>query len=128
MSLDDAFFDGPSQIGTLKLRSFTIGSMTACRKMGLTIFTGGDTNPSSDEIQRQIVAFAWLQSQPLQTVLAAIRQGAWQAAVDEFEWLVRPDDLRLLEAEITRISQQIGSAAVDVVKRDSPPDPNEPGN
>ena len=128
MSLDDAFFDGPSEIGALKLRPFTIGSMTACRKMGLSIFTGNDKEPSGDEVQRQIVAFAWLQSEPLQKVLAALRNGAWEVAVDEFEWRVRPQDLKALEAEITRISNQIGVAAVDVVQRDTPPDPNEPGN
>lgn len=128
MSLDDAFLDGPALVGSLRLRPFTIGSMTACRKMGLSIFTGTEKDPTSEDVQRQIVAFAWLQSEPLKEVLAALRNGAWEAAVDEFEWSVRPDDLRLLEAEITRISQQIGSASVDVVKRDAPPDPNEPGN
>ena len=128
MSLDDAFLDGPSEIGALKLRPFTIGSMTACRKMGLSIFTGGEKEPTADEIQRQIVAFAWLQSEPLQKVLAALRDGAWEALVDEFEWKVQPQGLKALESEITRISSQIGLAAVDVVQRDTPPDPNEPGN
>lgn len=128
MSLDDAFLESPSEIGGLTLRPFTIGSMTACRKMGLSIFTGGEKEPTAEEIQRQIVAFAWLQSEPLQKVLTALRSGAWEAAVDEFEWKVQPQDLKAMEAEITRISGQIGLAAVDVVQRDAAPDPNEPGN
>ncbi len=102
--------------------------MTACRKLGLTIFTGAEKDPSQEEIQRQIVAFAWLQSQPLNKVLTAMRNGTAEAAIDAFEWNVQPGDIKALEAEINRISKLAELAAVDTVSRNTAPDPNEPGN
>jgi hypothetical protein len=128
MSLDDAFFEGQAQVGSLTLRPFTIGSMTACRKLGLTLFTGEATDTTPDDVQRQVVAFAWLQSTPVAKVLACLRDNSAQAAIDAFEWALKPSDLPLLEAEINRISQSVGAAAVDVVQRDVTPDPQQPGN
>jgi hypothetical protein len=126
--LDDAFLEPQLKAGSLKLRPFTIGSMTACRKLGLTVFTGEADNLPPEEIQRQVVAFAWVQGAPLADVLVALRNGTAQAAVDEFEWRISPGDIRALESEISRISRMSEAAAVEVVQRSTSPDPNEPGN
>lgn len=128
MSLDDAFFEGTATVGSLTLRPFTIGSMTACRKLGLTLFTGEASDAAQEDVQRQVVAFAWLQSTPVPKVLAELRAGTAQAAIDAFEWTLKPSDLPLLEAEINRISRSVAAGSVDVVQRDTASDPNEPGN
>lgn len=127
-ALDDAFLEPQLKAGGLKLRPFTIGSMTACRKLKLTVFTGEADNLSPEEIQRQVVAFAWVQGAPLSDVLVALRNGTAQAAVDEFEWQISPGDIRALESEISRISRMSEAATVDVVQRNTPHDPDEPGN
>jgi hypothetical protein len=128
MSLDDAFFDGTTSIGTLKLRPFSIGSMTACRKLGLTLFTGSEDSVSEEEVQRQIVAFAWIQTAPLDLVQSSIRNGTAQDQIDRFEFQLVPSDLKRLESEINRISRLAAAAAVEVVSKSVPADPDEPGN
>lgn len=128
MSLDDAFFDGTTSIGALKLRPFSIGSMTACRKLGLTLFTGSEDSVSEEEVQRQIVAFAWIQTAPLELVQSSIRNGTAQDQIDRFEFQLVPSDLKRLESEINRISRLAAAAAVEVVSKSVPADPDEPGN
>ena len=64
MTTDDAFFDGPVNVGSLRLRPFSIGSMTACRKLGLSLFMGEGDALTAEEMQRQVVAFAWIQWAP----------------------------------------------------------------
>jgi hypothetical protein len=126
--LDEAFLESDLTIGKLKLRPFTIGSMTACRKLGLSIFMGEANDVSIEELQRQMVAFAWVQGAPLGDVLRALRDGKAQELIDAFEWGLTPNDIELLQAEISRISKLAEAAAVDVVQRNTPPDPDEPGN
>lgn len=128
MSTDDAFFDGPVNVGSLRLRPFSIGSMTACRKLGLTLFMGEGDALTTEEMQRQVVAFAWLQSAPLATVQRALREGTADEYIARFEFEVMPGDLKKLEAEINRISELAAVAAVDTVSRETAADPNEPGN
>jgi hypothetical protein len=128
MSTDDAFFDGPVDVGNLKLRPFSIGSMTACRKLGLTLFMGEGDKLSAEEMQRQVVAFAWVQSAPLATVQRALREGNADEYTARFEFEVMPGDLKALEREINRISELAAVAAVDTVSRETASDPNEPGN
>jgi hypothetical protein len=128
MSTDDAFFDGPVGVGNLKLRPFSIGSMTACRKLGLSLFLGHGDALTAEEMQRQVVAFAWLQTAPLATVQRALREGTAEDFIARFEFEVMPGDLKKLEAEINRISELAAVAAVDTVSRETAPDPNEPGN
>ena len=127
-TLDDAFLEPQLKAGNLRLRPFTIGSMTACRKLGLTLFTGEAGELSAEDVQRQVVAFAWIQGAPLQDVLVAIRNGTAQAAVDTFEWQISPADIKALEAEIARISRMSEAASIEVVHRNSAHDPDEPGN
>lgn len=127
MTTDDAFFDGPVDVGNLKLRPFSIGSMTACRKLGLTLFMGEGDALTAEEMQRQVVAFAWVQSAPLATVQRALREGTADEYIARFEFEVMPGDLKALEREINRISELAAVAAVDTVSRDTTPDPAEPG-
>lgn len=126
--LDDAFLESEVKIGNLKLRPFTIGSMTACRRLGLSLFTGEGQDLTPDEIQRQVLSFAWIQSAPLQKVLKAFRDGTAAEQIDAFEWEISPTDLKKIESEIERISRLTNAAAIDIVQRSGASDPDEPGN
>ena len=73
--LEATFTDRPSDIAGLTLRPFSLGSLSLCRRLKLTMLTG-EAAPDSlndEEKQQQIVAFLFIQSQPLNTVLQAIK-------------------------------------------------------
>src|SRR5688572_16396316 len=73
--LENAFTEPDKVIAGLKLRPFSIGSLNICRRLKLTLFTEaqGTQELSDDDKQRQIVALLFIQSEPLQDVLKAIR-------------------------------------------------------
>ncbi len=130
--LEAAFAEdhGATQVGTTRLRPFSLGTLNLCRQLQLTLFTDAqaDEKLSDDERQRQIAAFAWMQSAPLKDVLAAVRAGTWQDAVSEFEFSLSVDTIPTLVAEIGRIATLAAAAAVEVVPkpgggedRDAPP-------
>ena len=102
--------------------------MTACRKLGLSLFMGEADNLSAEEMQRQVCAFAWVQSAPVAVVQRALRDGTAADFVARFEFEVLPSDLKKLEAEINRISELAQVAAIDTVSKNVAPDPDEPGN
>ncbi|NDD52834.1 hypothetical protein EBZ39_02970 [bacterium] len=112
--LEAAFIEEGGKVGSLTLRPFSLGTLNLCRRLNLTLFLDGSEEISDDEKQRQIVAFAWFQSQPLKTVLAAIRQGSHEDAIAEFEFGLSVSDLPALLAEIQRIGEMASAAAVEV--------------
>ncbi len=68
---------GERQIGGIKLRPFSYGSMQLAYLFKLSLFTGeGDTEQTDEEKQRQIVTFAWMQSAPIDEVVAAVHDGS----------------------------------------------------
>lgn len=73
----EAAFADPAEtettIGGLRLRPFSLGTLNVCRQLDLTLFLDGEAELGDEEKQRQIVAFAWVQSAPLTEVLAALR-------------------------------------------------------
>ncbi len=119
--LSGAFLDGSSkQIGPVLLRGFTIGTLNACRVMGLSMFTEQTQAPvelSTEEKQRQAMAFAWAHSAPRGEVLDAIEDGTWPRKVKEFEFDLEiaalPDFIRA----ITYISKRASAAAVQISPR-----------
>ena len=130
MTLEDAFFDGARQVGKLTFRPFTVGSMTACKKLGLWMFTGDQPEMVPDEIEqtRQSVALAWIQTTPVPELLKAFRNGTAQDEVDAFAFGIGSAEAAAIKTEIIRMTEGIAVAAVDVVQRDAPKDPAEPGN
>lgn len=61
-------------VAGLKLRPFSLGTLNLCRRLGLSLFTGAqDAEVCDEEKQRQIVAFLFLQSRPMDEVLRAVR-------------------------------------------------------
>lgn len=115
--LEDAFTEPEKTIAGLKLRPFSIGSLNICRRLNLTLFTQaeGAAELSEEEKQRQIVAFLFIQSEPLPDVLKAIRSENFD---DEY---LLPFSCRLpisaipeAVKEIQRIIDAAGAAAVEV--------------
>jgi hypothetical protein len=114
-------------VGAIRLRPFSIGTKEAARKMGLSFITGGAEGLSEPEIERQMIAFVWLQSAPLPAVLKSLRQGDWQDRVDEFQFELSLDATPQIIAEINRIAKSVEAVAVEVQPRPGATD-DAPGN
>jgi hypothetical protein len=123
-----AFSEGEQQIGKLRLRPFTIGTLSICRQLKLTMFIGSEEGTPELDQQRQIMAFAWAQSAPLGEVLRCIRTGKWVEAVEEFEFEIEPSQVNEIVAEINRISQSVKAAAVEVEEKPGHGTENAPPN
>jgi len=119
-----------SDVLGLKLRPFSLGSLSICRRIKLTMITGDAKLDDLDdeEKQRQIIAFLYIQSQPVQTVLRAIQ------SPDFYDEFVLPFSMDLpLHAipeavqEIQRVMAEAGAAYIDVQSKpgdkseDAPP-------
>ena len=125
----EAPFTAPSESDVLglKLRPFSLGSLSICRRIKLSMITGDAKMDelNDEEKQRQIIAFLYIQSQPVQTVLKAIQSPNFY---DEY---VLPFSMDLpLHAipeavqEIQRVMAEAGAAYVEVQSKpgDKPED------
>ena len=122
------FLDGEKLIGGITFRPFTIGSKAGCEQMGLTMFTTGEQPTSEGESERQLIAFAWLHSQPLPEVLTALRNGTASDAAQAFGFTVPITTLPAIIAEINRISAATAAATVDVAQKPGGSKDAAPGN
>lgn len=127
--LDAGILDGPRSIEGIKLRAFSFGSLQLCRVLKLTLFTE-EADPYAEEDegedQRQLVAFAWLQSEPLDEVLEAVADGTAEAKILKFSFTLDLSNLTPLMNEVNRISSGISAAAFEAHPKhkgstDSPP-------
>jgi hypothetical protein len=126
--LEDAFTEPGTEVAGLKLRPFSLGTLNLCRRLKLTLFTGQpEAELSDDEKQRQIIAFLFLQSRPLDEVLRAVRSPDFD---DEhllpFSLTLPLSAIPEAVAEIQRIMDSAGAAVVEIeakpgCKSDSPP-------
>lgn len=118
--LEAAFSDPAGEttpVGGLHLRPFSLGTLNVCRQLNLTLFLDGEAELDDDEKQRQIVAFAWVQSAPLAEVLAALRNDTARERIAEFEFQLDLATLPELIVEIQRISELAAAAAVEVAPK-----------
>jgi len=122
------FLDGEKMVGGLNFRPYTIGSKAACEQMRLTMFTDGTSPENDGESERQLIAFAWIQSQPLPEVITALRNGTASARAEEFGWTVPVSSLPAIISEINRISAASTAAAVEVAPKPGRGKDNAPGN
>lgn len=117
----EAAFADPAETATmiagLHLRPFSLGTLNVCRQLELTLFLDGEAELGDEEKQRQIVAFAWVQSAPLTEVLAALRNGTAHEKIAEFEFQLDVAALPELITEIQRISELAAAAAVEVAPK-----------
>ena len=117
----EAAFADPAEtetmLGGLRLRPFSLGTLNVCRQLELTLFLDGEAELGDEEKQRQIVAFAWVQSATLTEVLAALRTGTANERIAEFEFQLDVAALPELITEIQRISELAAAAAVEVAPK-----------
>lgn len=108
------------------MRQFTIGTLSLCKQLKLSMFTGEGENPELDN-QKQVMTFAWMQSAPLREVLQAVRYNKWLEAVEEFEFNFLPSQISEILEEVARVSESIKVATVQVEQKpgssaeDAPP-------
>jgi hypothetical protein len=121
-TLEYTFTQAPAEIAGLTLRPFSLGSLSICRRVKLTMLTGeADAESlSEDEKQQQIVAFLYIQSQPIAEVLKAIQSPSF------FDDTVLPFSMQLpMEAfpqAIQEIQRVIDSASAAFVEVQAKPD------
>ena len=109
---------GERRIGNLKLRPYTMGSMQLAYLLKLTMFTRGKDDPPLElddlEEQRQIMAFAWMQSADEDDIADAVRDDTVDRCVLKFSLNVTFDMLPGLMAEINRINAMLAASSVRV--------------
>ena len=131
-TLDATFTQAPTEIAGLKLRPFSLGSLSICRKVGLSVLTG-EAAPETltlDEQQQQIVAFLYIQSQPIPEVLKAIQSPHFlDEAVLEFSLTLPMEAFPQAIAEVQRIIDAASAAFVEVQpKPDEKPEDAPPNS
>jgi hypothetical protein len=122
---------GERRIGNLKLRPYTMGSMQLAYLLKLTMFTRGKDDPPLElddlEEQRQIMAFAWMQSADEDDIADAVRDDTVDRCVLKFSLNVTFDMLPGLMAEINRINAMLAASSVRVESKYPPGEDDAPG-
>jgi hypothetical protein len=123
--------EGTAKLAGHELRPFTFGSFTLCRRLGLTLFTqdGAADELEEDEVMRQLAAFFWLQSQPVESVLQAVREGTAELSIDAFQFEIPVHALPAIMRRVNELSKLASDAAVEIEEKpDSKDDPDAPKN
>ena len=116
--LADAFLQNGFDIDGLKLRPFTAGSYIIAERRGLSLFTGDSKGADNPEQLRQVMAFLYMQSAPLQEVLSASRNTEkWNDAVDLFALSVPVSAIPKAMELITILCEQAGAATVETIAK-----------
>lgn len=126
--MSDTFIEGDRQIGSLTLRPWTSGSKMYAVKMGLTIFEGKADGLSESDIEWQVHAFGWMQSAPLQEVIASVRNNTFREKIDAFMFSVSIPLLPQLVEEISRIGEMVKAQMIAIAPRPNSSDKDAPPN
>ena len=129
---EQTFIEPPAEIAGLTLRPFSLGSLSICRRAKLTMLTG-EAKPEElddDAKQQQIVAFLYIQSQPILEVLKAIKDPDFMGNhVLPFAMTLPLSAIPAAVAEIQRIMDAASAAYVEVQpKPDEKPDDAPPNS
>ena len=130
-ALTDGFIgEGTVTLAGHEIRPFTFGSLTLCRKLGLTLFTdeGSADDISEEETMRQLAVFFWFQSQPVNLVLATVRADKVTEVVDEFEFDIDIHAMPALLRRIKNLSTLASEAAVELEEKPNSRDDDAPPN
>ncbi len=123
--------NGERRIGGIKLRPYTVGSMQLAHLLKLTMFTRSKDDPPLDldemEEQRQIMAFAWMQSADKDDIADAIRDDTVDRCVLMFSLDVTFDMLPTLMVEMNRIGEMVAASSVRVESKYPSSDDDAPG-
>ena len=132
---EEAFLEPQlKHIGDFKLRPFTLGSVTLCKKLGLSQFTGEKSEEPLDQVEqlRQVAGFLFIHCEPVEKVLRAVRDK--QTLEDEllrYQLQIPLAIVPQVMEEIQRVGDMTAAASVEIV--DKPSDSNTsqsapPGN
>lgn len=121
--------EGSRKLGALTLRPFSFGTLEACEKLNLTLFTQSSSADTMDagELRRQMVSFAWVQTESPEKIVEAFTSGTAEKQIRLFQFSLGLEQLDELVREVTRIASAIKSVAVEVVEKphrgssDTPP-------
>lgn len=123
----DVFIDPAPEAGPLKLRPFSAGTLTLCRKLGLTMILGSADDKaalSDEEKQRQITAFLFIQSAPIETVKKAAKLAREDRTAFEDQYLLDFELNLPVGAMAQAVEQlaagieQVGAAQFETVPRE----------
>jgi hypothetical protein len=113
-------------IGGIKLRAFSYGSLQIAYLLGLTMFTGDGNDLSEIELQRQISTFVWMQSAPLEDVVAAVTNNTAGQSALTYSLGIDFSNLSEMLAEIERIGAQVAANEVRVESKHKLTSEDEP--
>jgi len=127
----DVFIDPPPEAGALKMRPFSAGTLTLCRKLGLTMILGNADDKaalSDEEKQRQITAFLFIQSAPIETVKKAAKLAREDRAAFEDQILL-DFELNLPVGAMAKAVEQLaaGIEGIGVAQFETVPREESPG-
>jgi len=113
--------EGSRTIAGIKLRPFSFGTLEACERLNLTLFTGAAeaSQMVAAEIRRQIVSFAWVQLADPDTVCGAMMDGTAEGLINRFQFSLGIDCIDELISEVTRIAAAVKSVSVEVMPKPS---------
>ena len=118
---EEAFLEPQlKQIGDFKLRPFTLGSVTLCKKLGLSQFTGDKSDEPMDQVEqlRQVAGFLFIHCEPVEKVLRAVRDSIKL----EEELLLYQLQIPLslvpdVMSEIQRVGDMTAAASVEIIDK-----------
>ena len=123
----DVFLEPEPQAGSLKLRPFSAGTLTLCRKLKLTMILGSAEDKaalSDEEKQRQLTTFLFIQCAPVETVKKAAKVAREDFSAFEDQYLL-DFELNLPVGAMTHAIEQlaagieqVGIAQFETVPRD----------
>jgi hypothetical protein len=114
------FTDGMISAGDLVLRPFTLGTLDLCQEIGLTLFTGESADDiSTSDKTRQAATYLWMQSEPIDSVLAAVEKGKVKETVRRWMFKIPPS---VLEEATPKIMASIEAATAARVEVEEKPD------
>ena len=110
------------QVGDFKLRPFTLGSVTLCKKLGLSQFTGEKSDEPMDQVEqlRQVAGFLFIHCEPVENVLRAVRNK--ERLEDEllrYQLSIPISIVPEVMAEIQRVGDMTAAASVEILEKPS---------
>lgn len=123
----DVFIDPAAQAGPLKLRPFSAGTLTLCRKLNLTMILGSAEDKAAltdEEKQRQLTTFLFIQCAPIETVKKAAKLAREDLAAFEDQYLLDFELNLPVGAMMQAVEQlaagieQVGAAQFETVSRE----------
>ena len=124
-------FDGEIDFHGITLRPLTIGTMEVCRDRGLSLFSG-ETVTQQEQI-KQTAAYLWIQSEPLDDVLASIREGLspedwFKKYILPFMFRISPKALESASVLIMDNVERVGLSVVEVEAKPGQDEETDPPN